>query len=313
MIPLASDNPEEVSILMTSIKNILIAYDGSKSADSAIDDLLGCGLEASGVNATVISVAEVWLPPEPMTDAELPTEGMRDHLDANMEIFESVKESNAKAVERIRSHFPGWTVHSCVTSGSPAWEILYKAGEIKSDLIVIGAQGLSAIDKLLLGSVSGKVVNEARCSVRVARGKIDVDSGSPRIVIAFDGSSGSRATIDAVSSRNWPQGTEVRLVVASDGRGALSHLDLKGEGIADVAASIVEKLKASGLKADASIVEGNPKHVIVKEAEAFSADCIFVGASGHSPRITQMLLGTVSSAVVTRAHCSVEVVKAMIH
>lgn len=298
---------------MTSIKNILIAYDGSKSADSAIDDLLVSGLESTGVNATVISVAEVWLPPEPMTDAELPTEGMRDHLQANIETFERVKELNAKAVERIRGHFPGWTVQSRVTSGSPAWEILYKAGEIKSDLIVIGAQGLSAIDKLLLGSVSGKVVNEAPCSVRVARGKVDVDSGSPRIVVAFDGSSGSYATIDAVSSRNWPQGTEIRLVIASDGNGPFGHLDLKGEDIADVATSIVKKLEASGLKVETSIVEGNPKHVIVKEAEAFSADCIFVGATGHSPRITQMLLGTVSSAVVTRAHCSVEVVKPVSH
>lgn len=298
---------------MTSIKNILIAHDGSKSADSAIDDLLGSGLASAGVTATVISVAEVWLPPEPMTEAELPTEGMRAHLKANTEIFERVKESNAKAIERIKSHFPGWAVHSCVTSGSPAWEILYKAGELKSDLIVIGAQGLSAIDRLLLGSVSGRVVNEATCSVRVARGKVDVDAGSPRIVIAFDGSSGSRATVDAVTSRNWPQGTEARLVIASDGGGPFGHLGLKGEDIGDVAASIVEKLKASGLKADASIVEGNPKHVIVKEAEVFSADCIFVGATGHSPRITQAFLGSVSSAVVTRAHCSVEVVKPTNH
>ena len=41
---------------------ILIAYDGSKDADAAIDDLRSCGLPASG-SAELISVAEVWLPP----------------------------------------------------------------------------------------------------------------------------------------------------------------------------------------------------------------------------------------------------------
>jgi len=125
---------------MSTITNILIAYDGSKSADSAIDDLRNAGLEASGVNATVISVAEVWLPPETMSDADLPTEGMRLHLDANLKTFENVKDSNARAVERVRNLFPAWNVEPFVTSGSAAWEILIKAGEMKAELIVIGAQ-----------------------------------------------------------------------------------------------------------------------------------------------------------------------------
>jgi len=41
---------------------ILIAYDGSKDAEAAIDDLRFCGLPAAG-SAEVVSVAEVWLPP----------------------------------------------------------------------------------------------------------------------------------------------------------------------------------------------------------------------------------------------------------
>ena len=41
---------------------LLIAYDGSKDADSALDDLQSAGLPTTG-QARVISVAEVWLPP----------------------------------------------------------------------------------------------------------------------------------------------------------------------------------------------------------------------------------------------------------
>ncbi len=308
MIRWAVDNRLEVSH-MTSIRNILIAYDGSGSADAAIDDLKKAGLDESGVTAVVISIAEVWLPPEPMAPEDLPTSRSRFHLEANMELFERVKEANAKAADRIRSAFPAWKVESCTTSGSPAWEILLKASEIKADLIIVGAQGISAIDKILIGSVSGKVVNEAECSVRVARGKIDVDNGGARILVAFDGSEGSRATIDAVQARNWPADTEVRVVIASDSTRPFSYLNIEVEDIEDTAASIVESFKRSGIKADKIVIEGSPKNVIVEEARNWAADCIFVGAAGYSPRIIRMLLGTISSAVVTRAHCSVEVVR----
>lgn len=294
---------------MSSIKNILIAYDGSGSADSAIDDLKTAGLAVEGINAVVMSVAEVSLPPEPMSDDDLPTEGMRRHLRSNLAILEQVNEHNGVAVDRVRNLFPKWNVEAYVTSGSPAWEILAKAAEMKTDLIVVGAQGISALDRILIGSVSGKIANEADCSVRVARGKINVDNGSPRIMVAFDGSEGSHAAIDEIVNRNWPAETEVRVVVASDGSRPISYLDIDADNIDNIASSVVEKLKSSNIKADKVVVEGSPKRVIVEEAQKWSADCIFVGAAGHSPKVVRALLGTASSAIVTRAHCSVEVVR----
>jgi hypothetical protein len=42
---------------------ILIGYDGSTTADAALDDLKSAGLP-DRAEAIVISVAEVWLPPE---------------------------------------------------------------------------------------------------------------------------------------------------------------------------------------------------------------------------------------------------------
>lgn len=42
---------------------ILIAYDGSDSADTAIDGLQRAGLPTENVEALVVSVGEVWLPP----------------------------------------------------------------------------------------------------------------------------------------------------------------------------------------------------------------------------------------------------------
>ena len=49
--------------------------------------------------------------------------------------------------------------------------------------------------------------------------------------------------------------------------------------------------------------------MLVDEARAWNADCVFLGAKGHG-RIKRMIIGSVSAAVAARAHCSVEVVRA---
>ena len=55
--------------------------------------------------------------------------------------------------------------------------------------------------------------------------------------------------------------------------------------------------------------EEEPKRLLIAEAESWGADCIFVGARGGMGRIDRFLLGSVSSAVAARAHCSVEVAR----
>ena len=70
----------------------------------------------------------------------------------------------------------------------------------------------------------------------------------------------------------------------------------------------VEKLCAAGLDAAVMIRRGNPKDEVIEEAESWGAHCIFVGAKGMRG-IERLLLGSVSSAVAARAHCSVEVVR----
>ena len=56
------------------------------------------------------------------------------------------------------------------------------------------------------------------------------------------------------------------------------------------------------------LIEGDPKRLLLQEAERFGADTIFVGAKGLS-RIERVLLGSVSATVAARAPCSVEIVR----
>jgi nucleotide-binding universal stress UspA family protein len=65
-----------------------------------------------------------------------------------------------------RIHF---NVHARI--GRPADEILQLAREVGADLIIVGSRGLKGAERLVLGSVSERVVREAGCTVEVARPK----------------------------------------------------------------------------------------------------------------------------------------------
>lgn len=291
---------------------ILIAYDGSGSADAALDDLTRSGLPGEGVTALVIAVAEVWLPPPDSEDQphrHFITEGLKRRYEENLGLVEEAAKMAESAAERVRGHFPKWEVSSHSTYGSPAWEILGSAEEFMPDLIVVGAKGCSAIERVLLGSVSQKVVTEAQCPVRVARGRVIVDDSPIRILVGYDGTEGSREAVRTISGRDWPEGTKVKVLIVEDSIFVRSSLEIDVDNIKKIGEELVADLRHTGLDAVLETTEGNPKSEILERAEKWDADAIFIGATRYNDIITKYLLGSVSSAIVGRAHCSVEVVR----
>lgn len=308
---------------------VLVAYDGSGCSEAALDDLVRAGLPES-CEAIVISVAEVWLPPPngdgDGTGIKLDVESERmiqRHYDTNKRRVAEAETFANHARKRLQMMFPRWRVAAEATYGSPAWEILARTGEFKPDLIVVGSHGRSPISRLFLGSISQKIVTEAHCSVRVARGRIEVDPTPVRIVIGFDGSKGAQAAVDAVASRPWRDYSEIRLVTATEevtpsavGRfiPPITHLvdevnETERAWIEKLAANALTKLKSKNITATLHLHAGNPKDVLVEETEKWNADCIFVGANASGSRLGRFLLGSTSAAVAARAHCSVEVVR----
>ena len=63
---------------------------------------------------------------------------------------------------------PAVTATETLTAGDPAGELLRMANEDAVDLIILGARGLSAVQRLLLGSVSEAVLRDAQCAVLIA-------------------------------------------------------------------------------------------------------------------------------------------------
>lgn len=156
---------------------VLIAYDGSESADIPLDALRRAGL-ASEADALVVSVAEVWLPtPEHEVSLKdtLPTEipGLDRVRARAMERMKLAEEAKI-ARERVSQIFPQWHLRHQVLSGSPPHEILNLARQRESDLIVVGSHGRTALGKFVLGSVSQKVLTEAQTSVRISRERLEL-------------------------------------------------------------------------------------------------------------------------------------------
>lgn len=283
---------------------ILMAYDGSKCADAALEDLALAGLPRE-TEVMVLSVAELWMPP-PSSYEMLEPRWVERPPSGEKEALALAK----RAAEHIKLKFPAWEVAAESASGSPAREVIDQAEKWKPDLIVIGSHGRTALGRFFLGSVSQKVVTEAQCSVRVARG-YGQESGCPvRLLIGVDGSPDAEAAVRVVAARAWPKGSEVRLVTSI---GPFYHMT--GAAIAEeeqMAQEMQKKAEAelweAGLEVSALVTGEDPKQSLAQEAERWKADCIFVGTSGQG-RLGRLLLGSVSTAVVARAHCSVEVVR----
>lgn len=81
--------------------------------------------------------------------------------------FAADKRAAAEALQVRCRNLPA-AFQSCppmVAEGHPAEQILKQAETQKSQLIVVGARGLGAIERLFLGSTSLKVLSDALCSV----------------------------------------------------------------------------------------------------------------------------------------------------
>jgi nucleotide-binding universal stress UspA family protein len=80
------------------------------------------------------------------------------------------------------------------------------------------------------------------------------------------------------------------------------------EWIAGIIGKPEQILKSKGLNVSHVIRWGDAANMILEEAGDWQADAIFIGARGLGG-VKRFLLGSVSSAVAARAHCSVEVIR----
>lgn len=311
------------------MRKVIIAYDGSPCSKAAILDLKHAGL-GEDVDATILVVADVWLPPENEStqdnypDSHLPTL-QHAHQHAKAAVEEALVLS-VEGAQFLRQLFPQWIVHTETCSDSPAWALVKKSEEWNAEMIVVGSHGRSAFERVLIGSVSQMVATNARCTVRIGRARSKTEDAPLRLLIGYDGSENAEAVIEAVTNRSWPAGTQAQVLIAIDDVVATVHpwrvpgfitwsvgepgesYQSASEWVQKMADSAAARLRSKGLIVEPVVRHGSPKHILLEVANEWEADCLFVGARGLG-RFERFLLGSVSNTVTNRSHCSVEIVR----
>ena len=289
--------------------NILLAVDASSASQSAVDQVAARPWPA-GSKVEVLTVVE---------NPGFLTLGL-----ATQELKDRARHLADAAATHLRSHH--LQAKAAVSVGDPKAEILDHAAAMHADLIVLGANGLGAVERFLLGSVSRAVLRFASCSVALVREPAAESGASLKVLLAVDGSEGSRHATEAVAARPWPSGTEIRVFsVVELGMSALqgafeipaldaTHLESqRAEAMKrteEAIDSALKTLEAAGLTTSESIsvLAASPKEVILQEAAEWPADWIVLGSHGSSG-LSRFLIGSTSETVAAHAQCSVEVVR----
>lgn len=302
---------------------ILIAYDGSAIADEAIDDLTLAGLPERA-EAVVLSCAQPWnryafgADPGLMGWTPLPE---ADALSIDRLALDNALILANRGRNHVAFRHPAWKVKSEARLEDPARGILDMAGDWKPDLIVMGSHGHTALGRLLLGSVSHKVLHHAHASVRISRARVRPPMRAPKLMLALDGRTGSDRVVDHVAKGEWPAGTQARLVwVEEDSMRLRNGLSgARQEKLDEVKRSrsawmnerfslYRTKLEPRGLDVVQEMTEGDPREILPKRAAETRTDCIYLGSRGLGG-LERFFLGSVSYSVAGHAKCTVEIVR----
>jgi nucleotide-binding universal stress UspA family protein len=302
---------------------ILVAYDGSECSEKALLDLKKAGLSEQA-QAVVLTVADRWIEQSAFIDYPVGPYVLPDStLDYMASSLQEAEGTAKKGAETLKQYFPRWEIDSRSVAGSAAEGVIDKIDEWKPDLVVMGSHGRSAPGRILFGSVSQKVLTHVHCNLRVSRGRDLRERGiSPlRILIPYDGSQESETAFESALCRHWPKGTTLRVITVLDMKVSTAFLRPMGpirfwttdedkNPVAWVDRMLSyqkQRIEEKGLIAYTEALSGDPKRILLKQAELWGADTIFVGPRGLTGR-KGVIAGSVSTALAMHAHCSVEIV-----
>lgn len=271
---------------------VLYATDGGIPAQQALD-LLREAADPSKVHITVVSVVPDQLPDDASEAAPGPDE------EATKLLLEA-----------------GFRSESRILQGRPGPAILTELETGNYDLAVLGAGNRSWLGRLLLGSVSTKVLHAAPISVLIVHQASDVQAPI-RVLFGTDGSSHADKGLRGITGLLNPTACLIEVVSVAEHlmpqisfpapRAAYAITapspEQEEEWLASartIATSAAEQLETAGFKAEANAVLGAAALRLLAEIEKSGSDLVVVGERGLGA-IAKAALGSVSDQVVRNA------------
>jgi nucleotide-binding universal stress UspA family protein len=145
--------------------SVIVGMDGSEDSFQALRFLLSLPL-ARQTKLRLLSVVE------PIHYPTSAPRALRGHLVRMLKEIESERRGQLENVlEKAAAELEGsiTRVTRSTPTGNPADVIVAAAAAHDADLVVVGARGLGGMSRLLLGSVSERVLQYARCPVLIVK------------------------------------------------------------------------------------------------------------------------------------------------
>jgi nucleotide-binding universal stress UspA family protein len=286
------------------IEKILLSTDGSEHSEGAVREAIKLAKKC-GSKLTVLSVID--------TNPEFDT------------LAPQIVEKKAKEVRmnldamQARAKNEGVDCGTAVREGEDSYKyIVDEAVKNKSSMIVMGRRGRTGLKRLMMGSVTARVIGHAPCNVLVVPRAAQL--GFTNIVVATDGSKYSVAAASeaiGLAKRNGSALTVLSVVPSDiDTPVDIGFTVNQQELIAEKemqeaeknARSVKEAAQNEGVAVKAFIMSGKPADAIIEIAKERRADLIVLGSHGRTG-LERLLMGSVAERVIVLTTCPVLVVK----
>jgi nucleotide-binding universal stress UspA family protein len=211
----------------------------------------------------------------------------------------------------------GVKVETVIEEGSPAEQILQGTDRHRADLIVMGTHGVSGFERLLLGSVTEKVVRKARCPVLTVPPRAHASSQLPfrRILCPIDFSPPSAAALDRALSiaqeadaellllhvLEWPIGHEPAAV---PGFNVAEYHIYREKEAAEKLDKMIPTSARDWCTPSTHLVHGKPYEQVLGLAGDRGVDLIVIGVHGRGT-FDVALFGSTTNQVIRAARCPV--------
>ncbi|MCL6472203.1 MAG: universal stress protein [Firmicutes bacterium] len=287
-------------IAMKRVRNILllVAIDGSESSKNALRQSIRfardhhCGVTA----VTVI----------PSYEGDIDLIGVRN-------IREAFKEPGEKVLEEARkiATQEGVEIYTFLEEGNIHEAIIDVAQSRDCDLIVMGRRGLTGIERVLMGSVTARVIGYSPIDVLVMPEKSVIKWG--KILLAVDGSKYSDVAASRAITFAQTYGRTLDILsvvdVPPEAYGeAPDFVDKMVEKAREIAETVENTAKVAKISATSFVRDGDAPEKILDLAKKLESDVIVMGSHGHTG-LKRLLMGSVTERVIGHAPCPVLVVK----
>jgi nucleotide-binding universal stress UspA family protein len=277
------------------LEKLLVCTDESPDSQGAVTVALELG-KATGCKVFLLQVLSFI----PMY--ELQTPDLLPPATINLEIQAAQEAAVKSRLEAWRGKATelGVDLEPRLRTSASAYEgVLEEAEALQPDWIIMGRHGLTGLARVLMGSVTARVIGHSRFNVLVVPKGATLEF--KRLMVACDDSPFSAVAWQEALSITQRMGSHLTgiAVAATDGE-------------VKTAAEVVRKMGAEadmrGVTLETAVPQGQPDQAIIMFAQAKKVNLIILGSHGRTG-LRKLLMGSVAERVIGQAPCPVLVVK----